>query len=141
MVIAQVDCQDNNITSVRLGAQIPLFDTASGRVLAAWMDGRALASLLDLADGPDNRRTEFIDGLADVREKGNCGNASLTIEGVQNISAPIRDFSGKVIAALTIPFIKRLSGTSIKSADECREALLEVCRSISRQLGASVHSD
>lgn len=141
LVIAQVDCQDNNITSVRLGAQIPLFDTASGRVLAAWMEERALASLLDLADGPDNRRRDFIAGLADVREKGYCGNASLTIEGVQNISAPIRDFSGKVIAALTIPFVKRLSGTSIKSADESRDALLEVCRSISRQLGASVHSE
>ncbi len=141
LVIAQVDCPDNNVTSVRLGAQIPLFDTASGRVLAAWMDERAREALLDVAEGPEERRCDFVAGLEDVRAKGYCENASLTIEGVTNVSAPIRDFSGKVVAALTIPFVNRLSGTSIVPLEDSREALLTVCRSISRQLGASVHSD
>ncbi|MEJ8475680.1 IclR family transcriptional regulator [Roseibium algae] len=141
LVIAQVDCPDNNVTSVRLGAQIPLFDTASGRVLTAWMEDRLRAQLLDAVDGSAERRKDFIEGIPEVLEKGYCENASLTIEGVVNISCPIRDFSGKVVAALTIPFVKRLSGTSIRSVDESREALLSVCRSISRQLGASVHVD
>ncbi|NVK33454.1 MAG: IclR family transcriptional regulator [Rhodobacteraceae bacterium] len=139
LVIAQVDCQDNNITLVRLGAQIPLFDTASGRVLAAWKEERALAALLEAAEGSEDRRADFINGLPDVREKGVCETPSLTLGGVYNISAPIRDFSGQVVAAMTIPFVERLSGTSIKTIEESREALQNVCRSISRQLGATAH--
>lgn len=136
LVIAQVDCPDNNITSVRLGAHIPLYDTATGRVLAAWMEQDALDKLLGEAEGASDREAAFLSDLPKVRKHGYCEIPSLTIEGVQNITAPITDFSGKVIAAITIPFIRRLSGTSIVPKDECREALLEVTAQISRQLGA-----
>lgn len=137
LVIAQVDCQDNNITSVRLGAQIPLFDTSSGRVLAAWMEPDRLAALFAAADGSTpERRQAFIDDLPRVREAGLCENPSLTIEGVRNISAPIRDLTGRVVAAVTIPFIRRLSGTSIAPVEDCRAELLAMAQSVSRKLGA-----
>lgn len=140
LVIAQVDCQDNNITSVRLGAQIPLVDTASGRVLAAWLDAAQLADLMATADPvSDDRRQAFLNDLPGVREAGYCENDSLTIAGVRNISAPIRDLTGRVVAAVTIPFIRRLSGTSVTSAETSREALREVAAMISRQLGAGAH--
>jgi DNA-binding IclR family transcriptional regulator len=140
LVIAQVDCPDNNITSVRLGAHIPLFDTASGRVLAAWMEDDRLQALLAAADpADDGRRQAFVDDLAGVRAAGYCENDSLTIAGVRNISAPIRDLSGRVVAAVTIPFIRRLSGTSVITAKDSREALREMAASVSRQLGAGAH--
>jgi DNA-binding IclR family transcriptional regulator len=137
MVIAQVDCRDNNITAVRLGAQIPLFDTSSGRVLAAWMDEAALARLLEEADeGTAERRRAFVEDLPRVRAAGYAENPSLTIEGVLNISAPIRDISGRVVAAATVPFVRRLSGTSIATVDQCRTEVLDMAARISRQLGA-----
>lgn len=137
LVIAQVDCPDNNITSVRLGAHIPLFDTASGRVLAAWMEQARLDDLLSAADpAPETKRQAFVGDLAGVRAAGYCENDSLTIAGVRNISAPIRDLTGRVVAAATIPFIRRLSGTSVISADESRAALLDMAAAVSRQLGA-----
>ncbi|WP_417248272.1 IclR family transcriptional regulator [Celeribacter sp.] len=137
LVVAQVDCPDNNITAVRLGAHIPLFDTASGRVLAAWMDEEARARLLaEVDDASEEKRAAFIDDLAEVREAGYCESPSLTIAGVQNISAPVFDFSGRPVAAVTIPFIQRLSGTSVYTAQACREELVETARQISRQLGA-----
>lgn len=137
LVIAQVDCPDNNITSVRLGAHIPIYETASGRVLAAWMEPGALSDFVATIEDKDaGKRAAFLDDLPDVKAKGYCENDSLTIAGVRNISAPVFDFSGKVVAAVTIPFIRRLSGTSIMPAQACREALLEMCARISRELGA-----
>lgn len=137
LVIAQVDCPDNNVTSVRLGAHIPIYDTASGRVLAAWMDEAALDRLVsDAGTEPADKHAAFLADLPNVRKLGYCESPSLTIEGVKNISAPIFDFSGKVVAAVTIPFIRRLTGTSIATDTECRAALLEMAADISRRLGA-----
>lgn len=142
LVIAQVDCPDNNVTSVRLGANIPIYDTASGRVLAAWMDTASKRALIaSSGDGDGIIAQGFLDDLPKVKELGYCENDSLTIAGVRNISAPVFDFSGDVVAAITIPFIRRLSGTSIVSVEECREELLAMCQRISRRLGAGAHMD
>jgi DNA-binding IclR family transcriptional regulator len=101
------------------------------------MDDAALARLLEEADPcPPERRRAFIEDLPRVRAAGYAQNPSLTIEGVQNISAPIRDISGRVVAAATVPFVRRLSGTSIASVDESRAEVLEMAARISRQLGA-----
>ena len=137
LVIAQVDCPDNNITSVRLGAHISLYDTASGRVLAAWMAEEALARLLSEAgEEPADKRAAFLADLPSVHAKGYCESPSLTIEGVRNISAPVFDFSGRPVAAVTIPFIRRLSGTSIVTAEEARAALCDMAAELSRRMGA-----
>ncbi|SEK48116.1 IclR family transcriptional regulator [Pacificibacter marinus] len=139
LVVAQVDCQDNNVTSVRLGAHIPIVETASGRVMASTMDDDALQKLLtEAGDVPADKYAAFMGDLPDVAKKGYCESPSLTIEGVLNISAPIYDFSGRAVGAITIPFIRRLSGTSIVSAEESREALILMCANISRKLGAGV---
>ena len=137
LVIAQVDCPDNHITAVRLGAHIPVVDTASGRVLASLMGADELAALaVSLGDQPEAKTVAFFEDLPAVRAAGYCESPSLTIEGVINISAPIFDFSGKITAAITIPFIRRLSGTSITTVEECRAQLIALTEDISRRLGA-----
>ncbi|MEN9408187.1 MAG: transcriptional regulator [Pseudomonadota bacterium] len=137
LVIAQVDCSDNNITAVRLGAQISLYDTSSGRVLAAWMDDETLAGLLAEAGvGTDDRQASFVRDLPAVRRAGYAQNDSFTIAGVTNIAAPIRDLTGRVVAAITIPFVRRLSGTNTVSIDGAREELLAMAVSVSQRLGA-----
>ncbi|MEY4984062.1 MAG: transcriptional regulator [Pseudomonadota bacterium] len=137
LVIAQVDCSDNNITAVRLGAHIPLYDTSSGRVLAAWMDDESLAALLaEAGAGVDGRQADFVRDLPAVRAAGYAQNDSFTIAGVTNIAAPIRDLSGRVIASITIPFIRRLSGTNTVSIDGAREELLAMASAVSQRLGA-----
>lgn len=137
MVIAQVDCNDNNITAVRLGAQINLFDTSSGRVLAAWMNDEDRDALLSMAGKDDpGRRAEFLADLPKVRAAGYAENDSYTIAGVINISAPIRDISGNVVAAITVPYVRRLSGTAVVPLDEARASLLALTDRLSRQLGA-----
>lgn len=147
LVIAQVDCQDNNLTSVRLGAHIPLFETASGRVLTAWQGDDAREDLLCAASSAganwrtDPRAAEFVADLAEVRARGYCEAPSFTIGGVCNLSAPVFDFRGKVIAAITVPFIQRLTGTSVVSQQESLTQLLEATARISRQIGAGAALD
>lgn len=137
LVIAQVDCNDNNITAVRLGAQINVFDTSSGRVLAAWMPVDELEALLAAAgDADPARRAGFLGDLPKVRSAGFAENDSFTIAGVVNISAPVRDISGRVVAAMTIPYVRRLSGTAVVPLAEARASLLDMAEQISRQLGA-----
>lgn len=137
LVMAQVDCSDNNVTAVRLGAQFPLYDTSSGRVLAAWMDDEALMALLEEAgSGRDDRRMAFVDDLPNVRVAGYARNDSFTIVGVTNISAPIRDMTGRVAAAVTIPFVRRLSGTNTVAVDGARDGVLAMAAGILQRLAA-----
>ena len=46
------------------------------------------------------------------------------------------DFRGRAVAAITIPLVRRLTGTSRVSLDETRGLLVETCDRISRQIGA-----
>jgi DNA-binding IclR family transcriptional regulator len=137
LVVAQVDCPDNNVTTVRLGAHIPIYHTASGRALAAKMNDEALQRVLkDAGDSPADVRAQFLADLPGVAAKGYCESPSLMVEGVLNLSAPVYDFSGRAVGAVTVPFIRRLAGTAVVSADECRGSLVELCADISRKLGA-----
>lgn len=137
LVIAQVDCTDNNITAVRLGAQIPLYDTSSGRVLAAWMNEDELSALLaEAGQGADGRQAAFVGDLPAVRLAGYAQNDSFTIAGVTNIAAPIRDLTGRVVASVTIPFVRRLSGTNTVSIEGARDELLAMAAAVSQRLGA-----
>ena len=137
LVIAQVDCPDNNLNSVRLGAQIPIFDSASGRVLAAFMEEAALENLLALAGPePKDRRQRFISDLPGVRAAGYCEGPSLTLEGVTNLSAPIFDYTGKAVAAVTTPFIHRLNSSMHIPVPKARQVLIDTCRDLSRRMGA-----
>ena len=114
LVIAQVDCPDNNLNTVRLGAQIPLYDSASGRALAAFLDQERLENLLTLAgDEPKDRRARFLVDVSAVRDVGYCEGPSLTIQGVVNLSAPIFDYTGQPVAALTTGFITRLTRSCV----------------------------
>lgn len=138
LVIAQVDSPGNNVTSVRLGARIPLFQTASGAVLTAYFTGEERARLdEELKLATRTQRKIYQDNCAMVLKKHYCECPSLVIEGVLNISVPIHDHAGDVIAALTIPYIKRLNDPQAVSRTDARKALSDTGNAISKLLGAS----
>lgn len=138
LVVAQVDCPDNTINTVRLGAQFPIYNSASGRALAAFMDEEELSHLFSLAgEAQAHERETFLKDIAEVGRIGYCEGTSLLIEGVTNLSAPVFDYTGSVIAAVTIPFITRLSGTETMNVTQTRERLVETCTELSRRMGAA----
>ncbi len=84
----------------------------------------------------DVRALDLDDDLPAVRAAGYAQNESFTIAGVVNIAAPVRDMTGRVVAAITIPFVRRLSGTNTASIEEARHELLAMAAAISQRLGA-----
>lgn len=137
LVVAQVDCQDNFLASVRLGAQIPIYDSASGRAIAAFLEQGALSHLLALAgEEPAEARTRFLADLTSVRTAGYFQQNSRTIEGIVDLSAPVFDYTGRVIAAVTTPYIRRISSPSAMPVTEARDALVATCRDLSSRMGA-----
>ena len=61
----------------------------------------------------------------------------MVIAGVQNISVPILDYSGNVIAALTIPFIRRLINHDDPDLDTAASAMQLAGEKVSNSLGAN----
>jgi len=139
LVIAQVDSPGNNVISVRLGARIPLFQTASGAVLTAHFSGDDRLNLdNDLKSATKIQRKIYQDNCMKMLKKHYCESPSMVIDGVLNISVPIYDHAGDVIAALTIPFIKRLNDPHSVSRTEARKALIDTGKVVSKLLGANV---
>jgi len=100
----------HKIMSINLGigSRLPAHCTSMGRTLLADMEPAALDALL--REYPPMRRTErtLVDvnalkaELARVREQGWCLVDQELEEGLVSLSAPIRDRSGRAIAAMNI---------------------------------------
>ncbi len=139
LVIAQNDPPGNNITSVRLGARIPLTLTASGAVLASQFSELRLKNICDRIEGATKEQIGmFIGNVAQTVSQGVCVSPSMVIAGVQNISVPITDYSGQVAASLTIPYIQRLIATNDPDLDIAKQEMLKAGHEISTLLGTSV---
>ncbi|MFK7859612.1 MAG: IclR family transcriptional regulator [Granulosicoccus sp.] len=139
LVISQIDSPGDHITSVRLGARIPLIQTSSGAVLTHSIVESARTSLnKELSIYPAKLRKAYKANCEAARSSGYCECPSMVIEGVINVSVPIHDHSGQIVAALTIPFVKRLTDKGHLSLVQTREALIATGNSVSGMLGGKM---
>jgi len=110
VVVAQVDAPRSMGFSLRLGAQIDLFNTASGHVILAFQP----AAVRDAALAAWQRRTGrripagLDKHLARIRQRGYEKMPSYQVEGVTNISSPIFNQHGEAIAAISVPCIRHV---------------------------------
>jgi len=97
--------------SVRLGAQFPVWETSSGILLCAFLSDMArrnlFATLSQIID--DQALGELRAKMSQVSEAGYEERGSLRIPGIVNISFPVRDRLGAVVAALTVPYLPQKS--------------------------------
>jgi DNA-binding IclR family transcriptional regulator len=122
--------------SVRLGASIALATSCSGRVLLAHLDANDRETLLASMPRPRGMSRASLDAiLARVRKRGYELHRSPITAGVTDISYPIRGFDGKVVAALTVPYLHVLDGSVPTTIDQARRLLEEATRRISQSLG------
>jgi len=142
LILLQVDSLLPMRYSVALGSRFPILETSSGAVLLAAMAKAEREALVDelIAIGEaEESRVEIIARLDRAAELDYEMRQSLAVEGCTNISAPVRDHRGEVIAALTVPYLKqkhiRFDRASVLAAT--RAAAIE----ISRALGASDRSE
>jgi DNA-binding IclR family transcriptional regulator len=81
--------------TVPLGARLPMTAGSAAKVLAAWADPATQRAVL--ADAVFTER-----GLAEVRRRGWAQSVAERETGVASVSAPVRDRSGAVIAAVSV---------------------------------------
>ncbi|MBO9099838.1 MULTISPECIES: IclR family transcriptional regulator [unclassified Rhizobium] len=111
-IIAQQDSPTYWGISIRVGAQISLFNTGSGHVLLAFRDEKQRQMMIDEQQRRDDDVAmpgDLIGRLQVIRERGFETMDSLQTTGVRNISAPILARDGNALAALTCPYIQPVS--------------------------------
>ena len=128
-----------------IGTGVPLYSTAVGKCLLAWQPPKTLSGILDaLSFAPVTAHTlrtreALLQQLAEVRQQGFASDDEENEAGIRCAAAPVRDYSGAVIAAVSV------SGDFPAVACEAfREAAAAVCRTaaaISKDLGCSISPD
>ena len=122
--------------SVRLGATIELVASCSGHVLLAHLDSEERDQMLEDVPRPRGISRSKLDAVLEkVRKRGYEIHPSPITAGVTDISYPIRGFDGKVMAALTIPYLHVLDKSLPTSVEETRRLIEKAARQISLSLG------
>jgi IclR family pca regulon transcriptional regulator len=139
--VARVPTKRIMTVNLAVGSRLPAYATSMGRVLLAHLPPEALdeffkqTTLVRLTKQTvcDERTLRHI--LAQVRERGWALVDQEVEEGVRSVAAPIRDRSGRVIAA-----INASAHATRASVRKLREAfapvLLDAASRISKSLGA-----
>jgi DNA-binding IclR family transcriptional regulator len=92
--------------------------------------------VLDSVKRPRGMSRASLESTLDrVRKLGYVLHRSPVTAGVTDISYPIRGLDGKVVAALTVPYLHVLDGSVPTTLDQARRLLEEAARRISQSLG------
>ena len=121
---------------VRIGSEIDLKSSCSGHVLLAFgADPRASSNL-----PPASADKTFAATLSAVRQRGYERMESARTLGVTDVSYPIFDMHGDILAALTIPFLRFIDGSQTMSLDDTQALLDQTAKRISAELGVKRES-
>jgi IclR family KDG regulon transcriptional repressor len=124
----------------RVGGRAPAHCTGLGKVLLAYTPVELLQAHYDekglerFSDKTIIRLDEFLKHLQEVRRQGYAFDLGEHEPEIRCIAAPVRDFSGKVVAAISV------SGTAhrmnpVKTNQALINKILQTARAISARLG------
>jgi DNA-binding IclR family transcriptional regulator len=122
------------------GSEMPLHSTAAGKVLLASLtdtEARRLLGTGKLAAITPHTVTDpaaLIASLARVRRQGYATVNEENIKGVLSVGAPIRDRTGRLVAALSVAFPKYFeAGLSLQTITPL---VVDAAQRVSRMVGA-----
>lgn len=123
--------------SARLGTVVDLISSCSGHILLAFSEPDQLNAVLAQAKlSPDLDAIALQEMLVRIRTRGYETMQSARVAGMRDMSYPVFGFDGRVVAALTIPFVTFIDGSQAIDFDRAREMLASAAREISIGLGA-----
>ncbi|MDR3372130.1 MAG: IclR family transcriptional regulator [Ancalomicrobiaceae bacterium] len=137
MIALQVDSPLPMRYSVALGSRFPTLETSSGAVLIAWLppaEREALIARIIAAGEAYGSHQEIEARIAAIRACGYEMRSSLAVDACTNISLPVRDHTGAVIAALTVPFLPQRQARFDRQI--VLQRTIEAAERISAALGA-----
>jgi len=121
----------------KAGSRNPLYGSASGQILLAYMPENERQNYLDTvklvkhAPGTIDTVEKLLAKLADVRTTGISESLEGLVEGVFSIAAPVMDAAGKVIAGLSI---SAPSSRALRQKGKFKQLVLAGGEEISRVL-------
>ncbi|WP_052954684.1 IclR family transcriptional regulator [Microvirga vignae] len=134
LVVAQVNSPSPMHYAVRLGAQFPVWETSSGLVLLAYQPDAVRQDMINriMAVQSDVSRRELDARCAAIVRNGSEVRASAIVSGVTNITHPIFNHQGKVVAVLTTPFLPQVHlDISVEEATiEIKKAAAEISNTL-----------
>ncbi|MEQ1647419.1 MAG: IclR family transcriptional regulator [Hyphomicrobiaceae bacterium] len=137
VVVAKVDSPSGMGFSLRVGAELDVLVSASGRVLLAFQDlqTRQLRIQESIERRPDHADQQIETVLSTVHARGFESIPSVQVRGLYAVSFPILDTRGQAIAALTVPYAERIDQIHRKSIKMVEEMLGDAARMLSRHFG------
>jgi len=137
VVLCKVDTPDGMGFSIRVGAEIDVLISSSGRVLLAFQDDETRKLWIEesLARRPDQANPQINNILDSICTVGYESVPSGQMRGLYAISFPILDTQGHAIACLTVPYTERIDQVREKTIPEVTEALGETARMLSARIG------
>lgn len=139
-VISKVDSPSGMGFSVRVGSELDVLISASGRVLLAFQDeGTKKLRIEESVQRRPNHADPQIERILDfVRQRGYESIPSVQVRGLYAVAFPILDSQGHAIAALTVPYAERIDLTQRKTISEVQIALGQAARLLSERIGGFV---
>jgi DNA-binding IclR family transcriptional regulator len=119
VVVAQEDAPGYWALALRVGAQLDLLNSASGRVLLAFQAAQERAHMLAeyaAAVGAGGPPAELESQLARIRARGHEVLASRERRGVTVLSAPVLGADGAAIAVVSCPYVPPVDGAAEEEA-------------------------
>lgn len=130
LVIAKVDVPSGMGFSVRVGSELDVLVSASGRTLLAFQDAQTRE--LRVKEAALREPSQDVPGifvaLDRIAVRGFEASPSGQVRGLFAISYPILDLRGHAIAALTVPYADRLDLKGRKTEKEVEKILGEAAR-------------
>lgn len=122
-------------TILTLGSVLPVFNSATGRVFASFLDAHFIEPYLaaDGWDAPLEKNKELADWKEETLKSGLGKVSSTVVPGLQARAAPVFGIQRSVICVATI-----LYPDTVDFRQECKThevALLDACKSISKDIG------
>ena len=126
--------------SIKIGTILDLQKSASGRVLLAFQDEEETQRLLSIAEPGTTaaERTAMARTIAKVAAQGFAFMRSNQFSGLEAISFPVLDLRGRAIAALTVPYVKRLDNPTRMSPADAQAALASTVADLNVALGGMI---
>lgn len=140
IVLAKIDAPSGMGFSVRVGSELDVLISASGRVLLAFQDTetRKFRIKESLQRRPNHADPQIDNVLNFVQERGYESIPSVQVRGLYAVSFPILDSQSRAIAALTVPYAERIDQVQRKSIPEVQDALGAAARLLSTRIGGTV---
>jgi DNA-binding IclR family transcriptional regulator len=138
-VIASIQPPNGLGFMTRVGSEIEVAPSASGLVLLAFQDPiiKEIRIKESLPNKSEAEIEAFRDSLKEVVEKGFASIKSKQFAGLHAISFPILDMNRNAVAAITVPMLARIDGTSQFTEIQVEEKLQESVEYLNKRISTN----